>query len=243
MDSSGERTLSVAPPPSAEDATWRLLDAVWDVPVGVGLCDTDLRFVRANVALAEFDGLSVDAHYQEDALARLPPSFAKGLRKAESGEALDIEFTSSAGRRVLVKLHPVLRPSDREAIGVGIVAVDITDERRAFRDVEEANRLVSELLADASAKEHALSRLLASVQDGVLVVDPAGRIKLLNDAGARILGRPRDALVGRRFQDERWWSPDGSGNRDAAALLARALEEPQLFHAELHVETDEGRVA
>src|SRR5437764_5708411 len=98
MEPYSERKLSAVPPP--EDAAWRLLDAVWDVPVGLGLCDMDLRFVRANVALAEFDGLSVDAHYHEEGLARLPPSFAKGLRQAASGEAHDIEFTSSAGRRV-----------------------------------------------------------------------------------------------------------------------------------------------
>src|SRR4051812_46535633 len=73
MEPSGERKLSAvpSPPPDEEDAAWRFLDAVWDVPVGLGLCDTDLRFIRVNDALAGFDGLSVDAHYeQEDTLAR-----------------------------------------------------------------------------------------------------------------------------------------------------------------------------
>ena len=167
MEPYSERKLSAVPPP--EDAAWRLLDAVWDVPVGLGLCDRQLRFIRVNEALAGFDGLSVDEHYEaEDPLARLPIAFAEGLRQAASGEAHDVEFTSS-GRCVLVKLHPVLRPSDRMAIGVGIVALDVTDERNAFRAVEEANRLVGDLLADATAKEQALSRLLESVQEGLLV--------------------------------------------------------------------------
>jgi len=243
MELSGERKLSPVPSSQEEDAAWRFLDAVWDVPIGLGLCDTDLRFVRVNEALADYDGLSVDGHYRfEDTLARLPSAFAEGLREAVAGEAHDFEFISS-GRCVLVKLHPVLRPSDRKAIGVGIVAVDVTQERDAFRAVEEANRLVCDLLADATAKEQALSRLLESVQEGLLVVTPTGRMKLVNRAAERILGHARHALLGAQFQDERWWCADGSGNRDAAALLAHALEQPELFHGELYVETDEGQAA
>jgi len=237
--------LSAVPPSSSheEDAAWSFLDAVWDVPVGLGLCDTRLRFVRVNEALAAFDGLSVDAHYESgDTLARLPHAFAEGLLQTASGEAHDVEFTLF-GRCVLVKLHPVLRPSDQEPIGVGIVAVDVTDERIAFRAVEEANRLVGDLLADATAKEQALSRLLESVQEGLLVVEPTGRMKLVNQAAERILGHPRKALVGAQFQDERWWCADGSGQRDAAALLTRAVEQPELFHGELYVETDAGLAA
>jgi PAS domain S-box-containing protein len=245
MDPSGERKLSAVRSVShpEQDAAWRLLDAVWDVPIGLGLCDTEPRFVRVNEALAHYDGLSVDEHYQdEDMLVRLPSVFAEGLRRAACGEANDVEFTS-LGRCVLVKLHPVLRPIDRKAIGVGIVAVDVTEERKAFQAVEEANRLVGDLLADATAKERALSRLIESVQEGLLVVEPTGRMKLVNHAAERILGHPRDALVGAQFQDERWWCADGSGNRDAAALLARALEDPAMFHGELWVETDAGRAA
>jgi PAS domain S-box-containing protein len=227
-----------------EDAAWRFLDAVWDVPVGLGLCDQDLRFVRVNDALADFDGLSVAGHYQTgDVLARLPAELAEGLRFSASGRVHDVEFVSSGGRSVLVKLHPVLRPGDRQPIGVGIVAVDVTDERKAFRDVAAANRLVSDLLADATVKEQALSRLLESVQEGLLVVDPAGKMKLVNQAAERILGHPRKLLIGAQFLDERWWSADGSGKRDAAALLAHATKQPALFHAELFVETDAGRAS
>jgi PAS domain-containing protein len=121
---------------SEEVAAWRLLDAVWDVPVGLGLCDSSLRFIRVNEALADFDGLSVAAHYDDgEVLARLPGAFAEGLRAAALREAHDVEF-KSAGRSILVKLHPVLRPSDREPIGVGIVAVDVTQERKASRAVD-----------------------------------------------------------------------------------------------------------
>jgi PAS domain S-box-containing protein len=227
-----------------EDAAWRFLDAVWDVPVGLGLCDHALRFIRVNETLADFDGLSVTAHYRDgDTISLLPPAFAEALRQAAAtGVAQDVEFVS-AGRSVLVKLHPVLRPSDREPIGIGIVAVDVTDQRKAFRDVAEANVLVGDLLADATAKERALSRLFESVQEGLLVVDPTGRMKLVNLAAERILGHPREALIGARFQEERWGGADGSGKRDAAALVAHATQQPALFHAEMSVETDSGLAA
>jgi sigma-B regulation protein RsbU (phosphoserine phosphatase) len=243
LESSGQRKLSAVPSLPEEDRASRLLDAVWDVPIGLGLCDTGLNFVRVNEALAGLDGLPVDAHYESgETLARLPAAFAEGLRQAASGEAHDVEFISS-GRCVLAKLHPVLRPSDRKAIGISIVAVDVTDERHAFRAVEEANRLVVDLLADATAKEQALSRLIESVQEGLLVVEPTGRIKLVNHAAECILGHSRGALIGAHFQDERWWCADGSGNRDAAALLKRAVQQPEVFHGDLYVETDAGRTA
>ncbi|MFL5416460.1 MAG: ATP-binding protein [Myxococcales bacterium] len=244
MDLTGESKLSGASfRPSEEDAGKSVLDAVWDVPVGLGVCDAALRFVRVNDALADFDGLPVAAHYQTgDTLARLPTELAEGLRRSASGEALDVEFVSK-GRCVLVKLHPVLRPSDRQPVGIGIVALDVTDERKALRAVAEANRLVEDLLADAAAKEQALLRLLEPVQDGVVVVDTTGRITLVNQAAERILGHPRDALVGARFDDDRWWCVDASGMRNAAALLTQATEEPALVRTELCIATEAGRAS
>jgi PAS domain S-box-containing protein len=221
-------------------AAWRLLDAVWEVPVGLGLCDAEGRFVRVNAALATLDGLSIEAHYDPDALKRLPAELAEGLRGAGSGSPHDVEFIF-AGRSVLVKLHSVLRPGDLEPIGIGIVALDVTDERAAFRKVEEANRLVAELLADTTAKEVALTRLIDSVQEGVVLVDPTGRVKKVNVAAERIMGAPRGQLVGVRFEDGPWWNPDGTGPRDAAALVTNALEQADFVHGELHVETDTGR--
>src|SRR4051812_2997311 len=164
-----------------EHDTWRFLDAVWDVPVGLGLCDADTRFVRVNQALANLDGLPLQAHYDQDALKRLSPQLGEGLRRAAAGGARDVEFVPG-GRSGLAKLHSVLRPSDHKPVGVGIVALDVTDERAAFRKVEEANRLVSHLLADTTAKELALTRLIDSVQEGVLLVDPQGRMKQVNSA-------------------------------------------------------------
>src|SRR4051812_25177921 len=104
LDLTGESKLSGAcSRASEEDAGNSLLDAVWDVPVGLGVCDAALRFLRVNDALAEFDGLPVAAHYQTgDTLARLPVELAEGLRGSASGEALDVEFVSK-GRCIFVK--------------------------------------------------------------------------------------------------------------------------------------------
>jgi PAS domain S-box-containing protein len=225
-----------------DDAAWRFLDAVWEVPVGLGLCDAELRFVRVNQGLADFDGVSVSGHYDDDVLERMPPELACGLRRAIEGAAHDVDFVS-AGRDVLVKLHSILRPSDRAPIGIGLVALDVTDQRKAYRAAEEANRLVTDLLADATAKELALSHLIESIQEGLLIVGVDGRMSQVNRAAERVMGHPREVLIGAAFEDERWWCADGSGNRDAAALFARALQQSDVFRSELHVETDGGRTA
>ncbi|HZR11503.1 MAG TPA: hypothetical protein VFA79_23155, partial [Myxococcales bacterium] len=87
-------TLVPAPEPE-EQAVWRFLDAVWNVPVGLGLCNTDLQFVRVNEALARFDNLAILAHYDADVLARLPSEFSEGLRRANQGEPHDVEFETN----------------------------------------------------------------------------------------------------------------------------------------------------
>jgi PAS domain-containing protein len=83
MEQSGDgaRTLASGAPRAEEAAAWRFLDAVWDVPIGLGLCDAQLRFVRVNHALADFDGLSIAAHYEDDTLQRLPLALADGLHR------------------------------------------------------------------------------------------------------------------------------------------------------------------
>ena len=239
MAQPGPRTL-VPARETEEQAAWRFLDAVWGVPVGLGLCNTKLEFVRVNEALARFDNLALLAHYDADALARLPTEFSDGLRRASQGEPHDVEFEANH-RTVRAKLHSILRPTDRAPVGTGIVALDVTEERKAFRDIQESNRLVAQLLADANARKLALSRLIESVQEGLILLAPDGVITQVNQAAERIMGHPRRSLVGARFQDQRWWSADGSGNRDAASLLARATEDADFVHAELHIETDAGR--
>src|SRR3954470_16467528 len=96
MDLTGESKLSGASFRASEEVAGEaVLDAVWDVPVGLGVCDAALRFIRVNDALADSDGLPVAAHYQiGDTLARWPTELAEGLRCAASGEALDVEFVS-----------------------------------------------------------------------------------------------------------------------------------------------------
>ncbi|HEY2030695.1 MAG TPA: PAS domain-containing sensor histidine kinase [Myxococcales bacterium] len=232
-----DETRSLTP---EEQAMVHLLEAVWDVPVGLGLCDGQVSFVRVNQALANLDGLPIPSHYQHDTLHQLPRQFADGLRRAASGVVGDVEFVR-LGRSVLAKLHAVLDPDTASPIGVGVVALDVTDERAACRNFEEANRLVSDLLADSTAKELALARLIDSVQEGVVLVDPTGRVKQMNSAAARIMGHPSAQLTGVRFDEVGWSNPDGTGGQDAAALLARAVEHPALFHGELHVGTGAGR--
>jgi sigma-B regulation protein RsbU (phosphoserine phosphatase) len=77
----------------------------------------------------------------------------------------------------------------------------------------------------------------------VVLVDPLGRVKQLNTAAEKILGHPREELIGELFEDAPWWSEDGKGRRDAAALVTRALEQPEFFHGELQVDSPEGRAA
>lgn len=54
---------------------------------------------------------------------------------------------------------------------------------------------------DLARRAAQLDSVLNSAADGIAGVDARGRISFINEAGARLIGSPRDALVGRRINE------------------------------------------
>ena len=98
----------------------------------------------------------------------------------------------------------------------------------------------------ASAKNHneALEKLLADAGDGVLAVDPGGRLTLWNRAAERILGWSAKEVLGRRCCDV-LAGGDGHGNsvcyRDCDVMSQIRLGEP-VEHFAMKTRTKSGRV-
>jgi PAS domain S-box-containing protein len=110
-------------------------------PVGIGLWDADLRFVRVNEALARINGLPVEAHVGRtlaDVIPELAPQLEPVYRRVlESGVPLVHEETTSETptrpggvRHWLASYYPV-RTAAGEALGVAAVILEITERKRA----------------------------------------------------------------------------------------------------------------
>ncbi|MCA1604243.1 MAG: PAS domain-containing protein, partial [Acidobacteria bacterium] len=153
-------------------------------PIGIALVDRDLRFLRINEKLAEIDGVPVDTHIGHTLREVVPgvadtiePLYRRVIETGKPVTSFEIHGTTPAQPGVqrdwLVDYYPLKAP-DSSVQAVGAIVIEITERKRA----EEA--LFEE-------KEHA-QITLASIDDGVITVDAAGRVESFNPMAAQLLG-------------------------------------------------------
>jgi len=211
--------------PTEED-TPSLVNTLLDsVPVGLFFVDHELRYVRANRMLAEFNGVSV-----EDTLGRslweVIPALADDLapiyrRVFATGQPLlDWEISGFTAARPgdfrhwRVSYYPV-RNSSGETILVGGVLLDITELKRSVLALNQRQ-------AELREAGQRLEAILETALEGIFTCDERGRIQRVNSAAGRIFGHDPAELIGRNVRrlldppyrrelGRRLLSPEGPG--------------------------------
>jgi PAS domain S-box-containing protein len=199
-------------------------------PVGLGVLDRELRFVRANEALARGNGVLREEHIGRTIMEIWPtiaPELVRRLRGLlDGGEpVIDDEAVSEQdGRRryVLGSYYPVL-DDDGGVLGIGVVVSDITARTLA----EEALR----------SSERRLRELLENVQLVALSIDLDGRITYCNPYLAELTGWGRDELLGRD-----WYETFTPPERDSlrGSFLPALVAEQMPAHSESTIQTRGG---
>jgi PAS domain S-box-containing protein len=141
---------------SEEEAQVRLaeIEAVYrSAPVGLGVIDTEFRFVRVNERMAEMSGLPVEAHLGRtvrEVLPRLAEFFETRLRTllATGQPVVDLEVrtetpTQPGLERIWVQSWYPLRAPDGRIVGINIAVEEVTEQRRLQEQLLEAQRLES----------------------------------------------------------------------------------------------------
>lgn len=164
-------------------------------PVGFAYLDRDLRYRWVNESLAAMNGLPASEHVGKTPLELLPdipadnylPLFRAAL---DSGEAVTgVEITGGTAaeptevRHWEENFYP-LRHSDGEIVGLGVVAVEVTERRQAEHEVR--------------AQEATLRLILDSAPSGMLLVDREGRILAVNQEAERLFAYEPGELTGRQ---------------------------------------------
>jgi PAS domain S-box-containing protein len=198
---------------SASEAS-ALFDVVGEgAPVGLGLVDTDLRFVRINEALAAINGRPRE-HHLGRRLDEVLPEMASVLvpiyqHVLESGEpVLERELSAEQPgtgrvRHVLASWFPVR--SEGEIAGVGAVVIDVTDLKAAEMRLEGVLRQlpVGVVIADAAGNVVLENRRLGDM--GIPVVDPGTPLRDARPTAWHPDGRPyesRDWPLSRSLRGE-----------------------------------------
>jgi PAS domain S-box-containing protein len=141
------------------------LDALYErTPVGIGLLDTQLNFVRVNGPLAEF-------------LPALPSVQADLERVLKTGVALGEVPVTGGSREWLASFWPVRRAGDDELIGIGVMVVEVTRRRAAER-----------ALRAQTDRYETLLRALSEVGEGMVVLEPDGACVYANHAFEQLSG-------------------------------------------------------
>ncbi|WP_437635087.1 ATP-binding protein [Sorangium sp. So ce854] len=153
-----------------------LLDAFFQATsAGLAVIDRDLRVVRLNQALADINGIPLEAHLGKTIPELLPAmgdAIVAPLRRAlETGEAFTAEVTgwtraSDQPRAWLVNYAPV-RSKDGNVVGVGTVVLDITERKRTEVRLQEEGETLELLNRTGKqlAAELDLEKLVQAVTD------------------------------------------------------------------------------
>ncbi len=135
-------------------------------PIGLGMFDLDLRYVRVSETLSRMNGASIESHIGKKleeiypaGSARLAPIYQEVVRSGISSAPIEMDDLMDFGDGALVARHFVgqaypLRGDDDSIIGVGTIWEDVSDKKRA----EENQKLLNMELI------HRTKNLIAVVQ-------------------------------------------------------------------------------
>ncbi|HEV2621843.1 MAG TPA: PAS domain S-box protein [Frateuria sp.] len=233
----------------AEQKARARLDAIFQAaPVGIGVLDTDLRYLHVNETLARLNGKPVAAHLGRrveelvPALGERLEALLRGVLERDEpviGEELALPDPDHPGRtRHFLGNYAPVRTAAGERLGVAGVVVDITELKQAQLDAQAATRMRDELLAVVS---HDLRSPLASLQ---LSFDMLGRhvsgakgesqalrmLELMRRTAARMDFLIRDLLDLATLQTGRFSLQAG------CVTVASVLEEAYVVHQPLALE-------
>jgi len=192
-----------------------VLDSIGDM---VLITDPRLAVADANeaavVALGydsreEMAGMSAAALVADRDRSRITIYMGRALAEEHGDGTLDCSLVDRDGREMVAEANvQALHDGAGEVTGLIVTARDVTEARRRQAILLQA--------------EEKMRSTVASIGDGVTMIDTFGNITDINEAGVRMLGHgSKEALIGRPFID----SIEGRDQGDVAQEMAQAVSE------------------
>jgi PAS domain S-box-containing protein len=176
------------------------------VPVGIFHNDAAGNCVWVNRSYCELTGRSLEATLGDGWMRALAPESANLLAQVRAQLMAhgtfgpgNVAFVRPDGeRRTALVRVALVRSQDGTVQGQVGVVEDVTARDRAQRAL--------------AVSEERLRLVLSSLEEGVVLQDSTGAIRLWNPAAERILGMSAEQLTGVTSMDPRWRSTDAQGN-------------------------------
>jgi PAS domain S-box-containing protein len=210
-----ERRKPQQPTVKVADDLRAMLDSIGDIVI---ITDPQLNITDANeaavVALGydnreELAGMSATAMVAEKDRSRITVYMGKALAEEHGDGTLDCTLVDRDGTEMVVEANvQALHDSAGEVAGLVITARDVTENRRRQAILLQA--------------EEKMRTTIASIGDGVTMIDTFGNITDINEAGVSMLGyTSKEELSGRPFID----SIGGRDQGSVAEEMAQAVSE------------------
>lgn len=155
-------------------------------PIGLAFVDPQFRFVRVNERLAATNGVPLAAHAGRTVAEVVPnlwPTLEPLYRQAVSGRPVvnfelsgEVPPTPGQTHHWLCSYYPV--QTEERVIGIGVVVVEITAQKRTTELLQEADRRKDEFLAILA---HELRNPLAPLRTGLEILKRAGTDPAVNE--------------------------------------------------------------
>lgn len=172
-----------------------------EAPLGLGMLNADLHFVRINEAMAEMNGFSTSQHLGRSVWDLIPtlrqeaePALRQVLQSGVAMRDIEIHGTTPAkpGQMREWREHFYPIKSGESVVGIGIVCEEVTEQRRA----QDRERLLSREV------DHRAKNLLAVVHS-IVQLSHAQDVETYRQAvSSRIhsLARTHSLLAGSRWE-------------------------------------------
>ncbi|MCL6752127.1 PAS domain S-box protein [Nostoc sp. CCCryo 231-06] len=188
-----------------------LLDTLFNnAPIGIGLWDEKLRYVRLNDALAEINGFPQEVHIGKTIAQVLPgldsrvlEAFGHVIATGESiAQETSGETPAAPGKQRYwsVNYYPIKLPDD--ITWVGAICQEITERKQAEVEREQLFEREQAARVEAETAREQITKILESITDGFLAFDSEWRFTYLNHEGSRNLGRSCEDLLGKNLWEE-----------------------------------------
>jgi two-component system cell cycle sensor histidine kinase/response regulator CckA len=140
----------------------------------------------------ELIGMNYRQYADQENAKRLFQAYNRIYRTGEPVEKFDYALIRKDGTKAFDEISvSLMRDSEGKPVGFRGISRDVTERKRA----EEALR----------QSEEKYRTILQSIEDGYYEVDPAGNFTFFNDSMCRILGYPKETLMGmnnRQYTDK-----------------------------------------
>jgi PAS domain S-box-containing protein len=179
-----------------EVALSTLKSLVGSAPVGIAILDRDMRFLHVNALLAEMNGVPAEEHVGKtlgeivpDLRAQVEPIVASLLETGHAPPTQLIEGVTpkdpSAKRTWRESWFPIVGPGD-QLMGAGVIVDEITEERRAEREMADLAQRVTSLVDNTPL--------------AVIEWDADFTVRRWAGLAERVFGWTADEVIGKRIE-------------------------------------------